>query len=223
MTVDRRALAGAFAALLLVAACGGSATPAPAASEAAGATQAPAATQATEAPAETPAAVETQAPDDASGPDVSFVPGMAADLEAKLPSEVNGTAFTRTSFDGNTLPPGIPIGDSEMETFLKDNGKGLGDVRVAVATPAGTAATAAGTMIMAIQIKGVDSGKLSEWAIGQFGDGANKQSVGGKDVYGQVVPGAGGAYFYVKDDAVYYVVSFGGEAGLAEAILSKLP
>jgi len=220
MTVNRRALAGALAALLLVAACGGSATEAPAGTQAPEATKAP---EATQAPIETPAAVETQAPEATTGPDVSLAPGLAADLEAKLPAEVNGTAFIRTSFDGNALPAGVPIGDSQMEQFLKDNGKGLGDVRVALATPAGSAATAVGTMVMAIQIKGIDSGKLSEWATSQFGDGTTKQSVGGKDVYGQVIPGAGGAFFYVKDDVVYYVVSMGGPAGLAEAIVSKLP
>ena len=219
MTVNRRALAGALAALLLVAACGGSATQAPGATQAAGATQAP---EATQAAVETQAPVDTAAPEESTGPDVSFVPGGAADLEGKLPSEVNGVAFTRASFDGNSLPSGVPIGDSDMETFLKDNGKGLQDVRVAMATPEGSAATA-GSLVMAIQIKGVDSGKLETWATGQFGESAAKQSVGGKDVYGEVVAGVGGSYFYVKDDVVYYVVSFGGPAGLAEAIVAKLP
>jgi hypothetical protein len=220
MTVDRRVLAGALASLLLVAACGGSATQAPGASQASGATQSP---EASQAPADTPAAVESQAPNATNGPDVSLAPGAAADLEAKLPSEVNGVTFTKTSFDGNSIPAGVPIGDTGMEKFLKDNGKGLQDVRLAIATPAGAAASA-GTLVMALQIKGVDSGKLETWAIGQLGDtGATKQNVGGKNVYGQVVPGAGGSYFYVKDDAIYYVVSMGGPAGLAEAIISKLP
>ena len=214
MTVNRRALAGALAALLLVAACGGSATQAPDATQAPEATQAPTATQAPEA---------TQAPTATELPDVSLVPGAAGDLEAMLPSEAGGVKFQKTSFDGASIPGGLPIGDSDMEKFLKDNGKGLGDVRVALATPAGSAATTAGTMVMAIQIKGIDSGKLAEWATGQFGDGTEKQSVGGKEVYGQVIPGVGGAFFYVKDDVVYYVVSMGGPAGLAEAIVSKLP
>ena len=215
MTVDRRALAGALAALLLVAACGGSATQAPAATQAPEATQAPDETQAPEA---------TQPPEATTGPDVSLVPGAAGDLEAKLPSEVNGVAFTRTSFDGNSIPPGVPIGDTEMEQFMKDNGKGLQDVRVALATPADASGTLGGTMVMAIQIKGVDSGRLTDWATSQFGDsGGSKQTVGGKDVYGEVAPGIGGSFFYVKDDVVYYVVSFGGPAGLAEAVVSKLP
>ena len=101
MTIDRRVLAGTLATLLLVAACGGSASPAPTAEP--GATQAPAATEAptptpaAETPAaETPAAVETEGP--------TLIPGAVAELESMLPTEVNGVTFIRTSFDGQSIP-----------------------------------------------------------------------------------------------------------------------
>ena len=204
MTIDRRALAGALAALLLVAACGGSASQAP--TTVPGATAAPGATATPAGPSQEP--TETAQPTE--GAEASFVPGAAGDLEANLPDEVNGVKFTKTSFDGNSFPAGVPIGDTEMEQLLKDSGKSLQDVRVAIATPADASAATAGNMVMALQIKGADSARLEAWATNQLGDSsATKTTVGGKDVYGSVVEGVGGAYFYVKDDVIYYVLAFG--------------
>ncbi len=216
-TIDRRALAGALATLLLVAACGGSSSAAP--SSAPGATATPA--------AESTPAGESQQPTDTAepteGPEASFVAGAAGDLEAKLPDEVNGVKFTKTSFDGNSFPVGVPIGDSDLEKLLTDNGKSLSDVRVALATPADASAGTAGNMVMAVQVQGADSGKLEAWATGQLGDGsATKSTVGGKEVFGSSAPGVGGAYFYVKDDVIYYVIAFGAD-NLAEEILQQLP
>jgi hypothetical protein len=216
MTIDRRALVGVLATLLVVAACGGSASSTPSTSATPAASQ-PAASQ----PAASQAAEAT--PDASEGPDASFAPGAAADLEAKLPSEVNGVKFTKTSFDGSSLPATVPIGDAEMEQLLKDTGKSVSDVRVAIATPTDTSAATAGNVVMAIQIQGADSAKLEAWAKGQLGDeSATKTTVGGKEVYGSTAPGVGGAYFYVKDDAVYYILSFGTET-IAEGILQQLP
>jgi len=75
---------------------------------------------------------------------------------------------------------------------------------------------------MAIQVKGVSSDRLLAWATKSLDSEAEKTTLGGKQVYGSGVAGMG-AYFYVKDDIVFYVVSFGGQAGLAEAIIQKLP
>ncbi len=217
MIVDRRALAGTLAVLLLVAACGGSATQAPGATQAAGATPTPAATQ---APSETQPPSETQGPSDTEGPDVSFAPGAAGDLEALLPSEAGGIKFQRASFDGASIPGGLPIGEGndDLAKFLSDNGKSLGDVRVALATPVD--ATSAGSMVMAIQIKGVPSDKLLAWVAKDAAD-AGKTTVGGKEVYGSAAAGFG-AYYYVKDDTVFYVIVTGG-TDVADAIISKLP
>lgn len=217
VTIDRRALAGVLAALLLVAACGGSASQAPTAAP--GATGTPAAEATPGEGSQEP----TDTAEPTEGPDASFVTGAAGDLEAKLPDEVNGVKFAKTSFDGNSFPVGVPIGDTEMEQLLKDSGKSLKDVRVALATPADTSAATAGNMVMALQIQGADSGKLEEWATGQLGDSsATKSTVGGKEVYGSSAPGVGGAYFYVKDDVIYYVIAFGAD-NLAEGILQQLP
>jgi hypothetical protein len=103
MPVDRRALAGALAALLLVAACGGSASPAPsaAASAAASAASTPAASQ--------PASGASQAPTQ------NRAPGATGDLAAKLPSQVNGVTFMKTSFGGSMFTGAIPIGGGDQD------------------------------------------------------------------------------------------------------------
>jgi len=219
MTVDRRALAGALAALLvLVAACGGSATQAPGATPGPAATEAP---QPTEAPAATPEPTPTQGPTE-EGPDASLAPGAAGELEAMLPDEVNGVAFQKGSFDGETVPGGIPLGegDDALATFLSDNGKTLRDVKIAVASPADTAA-GGGTLVMAIQVEGVAQDKLEEFAASSMDEG-EKSTVGGKEVYGAGMAGFG-AYVYVKDDVIFYVLSMGGDASATDAIFEQLP
>ncbi len=220
MMIDRRLLGGALATTLLLAACGGSASQAPGSASAA--TAAPGATQpAASEPAASQPTEDTPEPSSAFQP--SLAPGTAGDLEAKLPSEVNGVKFQKSSFDGNSIPGGIPIGDSDLEKLLQASGRSLQDVRVAIAAPTDTAGTNAGNLVMAIQVKGVDSSELESWAASQLGDsGAAKTTVGGKSVYGGGAAGLGGAYFYVKDDVVYYVLSLGANS-MAEGILQQLP
>ena len=99
MTVERRVLAGSLAILLLVAACGGSASSAP--TTAPGQSVTPGSTQ---EPSDTQEPGDTQEPTD--GPDITFTPGGAGDLEALLPSEVNGVKFEKGSFDGGSVPGG---------------------------------------------------------------------------------------------------------------------
>jgi len=217
MTVDSRALAGALASLILVAACGGSATQAPGTTPAAEATQAPAVT---EAPGPTQEATATQEPTETQeAPDVSLQPGAAADLEAKLPTEVNGVKFERTSFDGESFPAGLPIGDTDMEGLLSENGKTVRDVKVAIATASDGAS--AGTFVMALQVEGVPSDKMLAWAADTMGTGTDRTTVGGKEVYGAGAAGMA-AYVYVKDDIIFYVFGIGGTQ-IAESLLEKLP
>jgi hypothetical protein len=214
MTIDRRTLAGALATLRLVAACGGSASQAPTAEP--GTTAAPTAPPAAETQEPT---AETPEPQETEGP--TLQPGAAGDLEAMLPSEVNGVTFEKGSFDGSTVPGGIPLGEGEDDfaTFLSDNGKSLTDVRVAIASP--TESDAAGSLVMAIQVEGVSSDKLLAFATADMTD-AEKTTIGGKEAYGSGMAGFG-AYVYVKDDVVFYVLSMGGDASLAEGIFEQLP
>lgn len=206
MTLNRRAPATALVALFLVAACGGGPTPAPESTPAA--TDPPAATQ---APAETPEPAETDSP---------VGPGSAADLEAMLPAEVAGVAFERASFDGAAYPGDLPVGggDDEFAMFLAANGKSPDDLRIAVATPIG--AEAGGSMVMAIQVRGVAQDKLAEFALADM-SAEERTTVAGKEVYGAAAAGFG-AYVYLKDDIIFYVLVMGGE-DLTEGIISQLP
>jgi hypothetical protein len=207
MTSHRRVPATALVALFLVAACGGG--PSPAATPTPAATEPPAA--ATEAPAETPQPVATDTP---------VGPGAAADLEAMLPAEVAGVAFERASFDYAAYPGEIPIGggDDDFSAFLAANGKSVDDLRIAVATPIG--AEAGGTMVMAIQVRGVAQDKLAEFALADMTD-AERTTIGGKEVYGGAAAGFG-AYVYLKDDIIFYVLVMGGQ-DLTEGMISQLP
>ena len=205
MSVDRRALAGALAALLLVAACGGSASPAPSAAASA---------------ASTPAASQP-APGASQEPTQDQAPGATGDLAAKLPSQVNGVTFMKTSFGGSMFTGAIPIGggDQDFAKFLADNGKSMSDVQIAMATATGSSAS--GSVVMAFQVKGVPSDKLLAWATKDTSK-MPKTSIGGKEVFGAAEMGFG-AYIYVKDDVIFYVLSMGGDASMAEAVLKQLP
>jgi hypothetical protein len=215
MTFDRRALGGALAMLLLVAACGGGASQAPTTEPGTSqpATEAPTAT-----PEETPAA---GTPEPAETEEATLQPGAAGDLEALLPAEVNGVAFEKASFDGGSVPGGIPLGegDDDFAAFLADNGKSISDVNVAIASTTDSAAS--GSFVMAIQVEGVSGDKLAEFATGGM-DGAEQTTIGGKTVYGSGMAGFA-AYVYPKGDTVFYVFSVGSDASLAEGILSQLP
>jgi len=221
MSIDRKALASALTVLLLVGACGGSATQAPAASPSAAASTAPATSAAPAASVEAGASQEaSEAPSVA--PAQSPATGAAGDLEATLPSTVNGVTFEKASIPGGIFPAGIAIGTGEDDftKFLADNGKSLSDVNIATATAAGS--TSVGSVVMAIQVKGVASDKLLAMFISGSGD-MPQANVGGKQVYGAAIPGLGGTYLYVHGDTIYYVLSMGGDANLAEGVLKQLP
>ena len=217
MKIDRRALGGALATLVLVAACGGSAaTPAPSAapsSAAAPASAAPAASS------EAAASQQPAASDNGSGGGAGLIPGSAPALEAMLPASVNGVTFERTSFGGAAWPAGIPIGESDLSTFLQQNGKTLSDVSIAMATPTDT--TKAGTFLMAFQVKGVDGSKLAQVLGATNGTDLTSSTVGGKQVLEAGIPGMG-IVLYVKGDVVFYVLALG-DASLTDAIVSALP
>jgi len=215
MTIDRRVLGGALATALLLAACGGSASPAP--SAAASAASVPAASvPAASVPA---ASDQPSATDNGSAPNVSLSPGSAPELEAMLPSTVNGVAFARTSFGGAAMPAGMPIGSGDLATFLQQNGKTLADVNIAMATPTDTAKAA--TFVMAFQVKGVDGAKLADALGATTGNDLTKATVGGKQVLQAGVSGMG-VVLYVKGDVVFYILALG-ETSLTDGILAALP
>ena len=216
MPLDRRALALSLALALLAAACGGGSAATPTPASTAAASQAPASQ---EPASQAPASQEPVPTETGSAPGVSLVPGSAPELEAMLPSNVNGVAFTKTSFGGGTLPATIPVGSDVLGKFLQDNGKTLADVALAIATP--TDPSKAGTFVMAIQVKGVDGTKLSQVLAGTSGSALQQATVGGKQV--QQAGAAGmGFTMYVKGDVVFYILAMG-DASLTEGIVAALP
>jgi len=169
----------------------------------------------------------TASADRGSGPVVPARPGWAPDLEAMLPSDVNGLTFTKTSVVG-----GIPStrlgkgGWGAVETVpglkpaLDFYGMTLADLDVAIATP--TDWQRADTFAIAFQLKGHDPTELARLLADLPGVGpAVTATVGGKQV--QVVREAGGmgVDVYVKGDVVFYVFTDG--TPLIDGIIAALP
>ena len=215
LAVTAASLALAFAA----AACGSSTastTPASAAASPAAESVAPAESEATESQA-----AESAEPSEAGGPAVSFVAGAAADLEAKLPSDANGIAFSKASFDGASLgAAGVPLDSSQLDPILKATGKSVQDLAVAIATPKDTSSGAT-TMMMALQLRGVPAEQLLPLldSTGQTG-GLKDATIGGKSVKtGGQSPFT--VTMYMKDDVLYYILF--ADTATAESIVSQLP
>lgn len=221
MTIHRSLLAGSLGLALLLAACGGStATQAPAASPTSPAVQ-PTAAAPSEAAGESaePTEEPTEQATDDNGTEPSFVPGAAGDLEAMLPSEVNGVKFLKTSFDGSSLGvAGMGVNAGDLDPLLKKYGKTVNDVRVAIASPADTASGVT-AMVLALQVKGVPANELIK-ATGQDTASLTKQNIGGKDVL-SAGAGAFNIAIYTKDDVVFEVLL--GDAAMTEAIVKALP
>ena len=166
--------------------------------------------------------------DDEVGMAVSPRPGWAPELEALLPSDVNGVTFTKTSVAGRPLSTRLgkggwgrmPLGSDELNPFLGDHGKVLTDLNIAVATP--TDRSRADTFAIAFQVKGVDATELARLLADGSGVGPGETAtVGGKEV--QVFRETGGMGFdlYVKDDVVFYVFTDG--TPLIDEFLAALP
>jgi hypothetical protein len=196
MTSDRRLLGAALGLALIVAACGGSsATPSPTA--AAAASEAPAAST------------------EASMPDISLTPGGASALEGTLPSSAGDVTFTKTSFDGASIPgAGLPFDSSNIDPTLSKYGKTIADVKIAIA------ASSSGTpTIYALQLQGVPATQFMSDA-GIDTTGMTQSTISGKSVW--VMSGGGmSEVVYPKDD-VTYLILFGTDAQ-NQAILAALP
>jgi hypothetical protein len=217
MAADRRVLAGALGLALIVAACGSSsASVAPTSA----ATEPAASVAVSEAPAES---TEAQASDDTGGPEASFTAGGAAALEAMLPDSAGGQTFTKTSFDGASIAgaAGLGFDAGELDPILKANGKSIQDVKMAIAAPANAGSTTTPTVIIALQVNGLDASKLAELAGVQAGAGQmTDATISGKPVK-KFGAGAFSGAAYVKDDVLFEIL-FADDAALAD-ILSKLP
>lgn len=227
MTSPRRLLAGAAGLALVVAACANS-TPATASAPAASAPSvAPASAAPSQAPAASGSAAASAAPSTASAapstsgapaasmPEISLTPGGAASLEATLPSSAGGVTFTKTSFDGASIPgAGMPFDSSKLDPTLKKFGKSIADVKIAIAT------SSSGTpMVYALQLAGVPATTFMADA-GIDTTGFTQTTISGKSAWSQTSSGMT-EVIYPKNDVVYMIVL--ANPAQTQAIMAALP
>jgi hypothetical protein len=221
MTIDRRLLAGALGCMLLVAACGSSsASPSPAASTAASTAPSAAAGSSGAAGASSSDQGPTAAPTD-GGPEASFTAGAAAELERLLPSTLGTLTFTKTSFNGSQVAnAGSMFDTSKLDPVLAKYHKSVADVRMAIAQATPSAASPTDFAIaIAVQLLGVPASQFATDMDATAISPADKQNVGGKDVYLKTESGITTIY-YLKDDITFMI---SGSTANATAILATLP
>lgn len=200
------------AVALVVTACGGVGSPAPSPPPSGAAPSAPPASAAPVSPS----------PGGSSGPIPPLSAGGAEDLVALLPAEVNGVTLLRGGYDFGNWPDLLPIDidETEVDTFLKDHGKSLRDVRFAIGYAIGTTGAPYVTAVEALQVEGIDPEAFRAWAVEQFASGAEQHTVAGKQVYGWRGPGVA-PWLYVKGDIAFLVL--GPNEQIVEEILAALP
>jgi hypothetical protein len=207
MTINRSGAAAILATLLLVGACGGSASQSPSQAPSAAASEAPTA-------AATQAAAASTAP---SMPAVSLAPGNAGDLEAMIPSTVGSITFQKTSFDGASIPlAGTPIDQTKLDPLLSKYGKSVADMRFAIGIGAGGSGATLPTMVYALQIKGVPA---KDFMSQVDSSSTSSTTMGGKTVYNTSAGGMS-SVLYPKDDVLFIIV---GSDADAQSIVAALP
>lgn len=217
MNIDRHLLAGVIGVSLILAACGGSSTATPTSPITPPVTTAPGIDEPTMVPGTDVPTDDGEPTDDGNEP--SLVPGAASDLEANLPDEAAGVKYEKSSFDGASIGMfGANVDSEELDPILKANGKTINDVRVAIASPADSS-SAAGGMVIAFQIRGLDASKFME-AMGVDVASMTRTTISGKEVLS-----SGTADFsfvvYAKGDVLYEILMANSE--VTASILQQLP
>jgi hypothetical protein len=191
-------LAALGALAVLLAACGGSATPAPSAA-------APS-VEPSASPGASAAAYASASPA-ASGalPSIGF-PNLDATLEALLPSTFNGVTLQKLSMKGAQFLGQDPT--SDITTAVTALGLTTADVSVAMAAdPTG----AMSVTFAAIRFAGAESVRLLQVfqaAAQGSGSPVTSANVGGRDVIrSQDTAGGTFSYFYVRNDVVLAVTA----------------
>ncbi len=181
---------------------------------------------ATESPSPEPSESDAAVPSDDAGSSVGAIPSFDIngdpELAGRFPSTVGGEAIQVISFRGDTMMAAGEI-DPTFQDFLDATDAELDDVSVAFGgSPDGSLSMAA------FRVLGVAEDRLEEEFLSASEDagdieGAERSSVGGKDVWVAAdAAGSTGAsvYLYVKDDTVYFLT---GTEAQATEILSALP
>jgi hypothetical protein len=200
--MTRRLFIGALASgalCVVLAACGGAATPIPSASPAAVLPSQAASAAEPSAPASSGTEPSTAASGAGSSIALPSLPSEAKDLEAMLPDTMCGGASTKASVSGASL--GNTAG-AEFLAGLQALGKTPADVTFAFAF----STTGCGAGIF--RIAGVDQGQLQTTmlaAVQQGGQSYTQATVGGKPVYVETAASGGGKqYVYFHGDSVIF-------------------
>ncbi len=158
-------------------------------------------------------------------PSFSF-PSEDKDLEARLPSAVNGVTLTKYSLKGANFMTTQNPGAKALTDMLSSIGKNPSDVSVAVAAdPSGNL----GISIGAFRVAGTDSGALLAAFVAATqketpSDVVTPANVGGENVTQITNPTdteAGTIDVYASADTLFYVQAK--DANLAAAALAALP
>jgi hypothetical protein len=180
-------------------------------------------------PASTPAPVAEASPTDEALPSdgASLEPPVeshaVADLEALLPTDVNGTSLTRESWTGDTF-----LGDdswsTSMTSFLTGAGKTSADLQASQSYDStGTLDLSAGIFRAA----GIDGAALRDAIIAAYKGDYPDLKVTSTTINGLAVTtgdfgdGSVDSYWYVRDDLVFDIET--SDVKVAEAAFAALP
>jgi len=222
-------MTAALAALALVVGACGSSTPTP-----------------TAAPTAAPASIAVPSPAPASGATASQPAGSGAvadpsapqavpsfllpsedkDLEARLPSQVNGIPLSKYSFSGTSFLASGSSNAQDLIELLKSLGKTPADMSIAFASDAGGGLD---VQIGAFRVAGAATDALLAAFLAATsketpGSVMTSMNVGGKAVTQIVDPADATSppvYVYAKGDILYYLLT--PDAALAAAALQAMP
>ena len=145
------------------------------------------------------------------------------EMESLLPTNVDGMAFTISSFDYSKIPldqAAQAFGDASLEGWLGKTGKNWTDVRWASGSTDLTGEKTATITVM--RVIGADSAAILDWWGGSsfnMGDGATTVNLGGKTVQKVSYPGLPTViYQWVKGDTLYWVVA--GPESFGDAVVT---
>lgn len=147
----------------------------------------------------------------------------APDLEARLPSQVGGTALSKASGTGADVFQTDPW-SSGMTAYLAGIGKSASDFRFAQAWDP---ARGLDLELGVFQVAGLDAAVLRQALVasslaGSPGIAAQPSTVGGRQVTAVVYPGnTSTLYLYERDGVVFYVGT--PDQALATEVLGALP
>ena len=206
-----RRFAAATMLVGLVAACGGAASPSPAAQSAAPSVAAPSVAASAVASVTPSTATASTAPSIA----LPSLPSEAKDLEALLPSTLCGGTATKVSLTGASF---AATADEDFKAVLQTLGKSPSAVAFAIAIDM-TSGCGAGIF----RVQGVDAAALQSAfnaRVQQNGDTFTDKNVGGKDVKVESSTGTPN-YIYFKGDALIFATAK--TEAQAASVLQQLP